>query len=1276
MPGGMAELLRERAPAEVDADDDTINDSFVESMRDPVKRPAALAYARQHVPEFKDAPDDELADHIATISTRSKPVLQSAQERQQIREANAFETGAKARENLYERAAENAATLDMPDQPKNTYAVEKSQQELDDTPEFEYGAPGQGTAMKHQELGDMREVRRMMAKDPSLRFIVPTAGVQGQLMRGSEIVALLDSSAGVSGVKGANLIQKATGQDSGVLQGLVSGIRKIYDPSKESSLGEAPMGTDTGYGFRELTGDFGEASARARPNAELAGASVLGHAVKGGAALAANIDEAEAAFFSKMPWLKDTDAGRYLAQQNEEEAKGYREVQRLTGDTLEDLSAARAGQLPEEQKMMMAEEAGRHRGRALGEVADMVAPTDASLVGPAFSAANKATGGIAGKQAGRAGAWIGGKVVDAAPDMARFVTDVASKAGLAGKSRLAVGAMEAAGNNAEQIANRKMDASIREPLMAALEKMGVTDEAAQKTLLKDALKAWPTQKGRDLATPQVQELIRAAQPLHQGIFDRAKAAGQLGDLEYNPLHLYIGQDPTKAARMNETAAANLAKEVGADPWKATPVPPTAPGGKATAGLEAYLDPATGAWKQGVKPANTRSLQEVMSNIETRTGVGGISAVSRAERDDILKDLEGRDILSGLVVSAQRAAEDGTSRRVASAGQMSAMLKELEGEALAANPKGTTWKRAVDVFPDMGAGLTRTATGELRTSGRTTFKPEVMRALEAEDNVIVHAGRQTAKDRVDDIYKGSRVVDLPKEYADLDGKVIPRHVALAIEQMSLPQSQKHSVRMRQVTQAVDRFLGRGQIKENITAGNPGFGIRNYIGNLFRIAAHDPSTLLDPANPTRNKLVDLVGAVSHSPLDPAAGTLHKLGDKQYTTGQLHEMAVSLLGVGRGAQQKMLGMEPGSQGIGTLAEAVLSGGGRAPRVADAANRVARAVPGVGKKVNAGADKVARHGWNLSENYSADDGLKMLSFLGNLRRGMTPQAAARDTQALLIDYSSTSGAKELAGLFVPFIKYYTGAFQAAAKLAIQHPRRYSRVYDVMRNIENADAQLQGGGRWDPRGKNLQDRIMGNPQVAWDNEPVTARVETPVAELANLTSMATGQDVRGLTGLLAPDISRAYAFASGKDLATGRSVLGLSPDEMAQSNPALGMPGQYMQAWRNQEATGANTVGSNPEANALYQLAKYAPLLGGTFMPTWLDPMARTGLELGASPASRSSDQGANTLRRLASSWLTGARFTAQNRPMSFQQMQTQGLKRSPQPSFRTNEMRQKGGR
>lgn len=1275
MAGGIAGLLRQRAPAEVgDDDDDTVNDAFVGMLKDPARRPSTLAYLRQHVPEYKEAPDDELADHIITVSARSKPTLQSPQERQQIREGNAYEGGAKAREQLYERGAENAASQGMAGQPANAYAAGQSQQQLDDTPGFGFGIPGQGTAQKYPEVRNMQQVRRMMAKDPSLRFVVPTAGVQGMLVRGSEPVALLDTNASVAGVEGVNPIQRATGQDSAIQQGMVSAARLLWDPSKGSEDGEAPMGLDTGYGFRELGADAGAKQGRAVPNAELAGASVLGHAVKGGAALAANIDEAEAAAFAKLHDITGADAMRYLAQQNEEEAKGYREVQRLTGDTLGDLSDARAGKLPEAQKLMMAEEAGRSRGEAMGDVVSMVAPTEASLVAPALGAANKATGGVAGKTLGKAAAWTGKQVVDAAPTLSRFVSDVASKAALSGAPRLAVSSAEAAGNNAEQIAARNLDASIREPMMGALEKMGVTDAAAQKKVLREALDAWPTEAGRRAASPQAQELIRVAQPIHQGIFDRAKAAGQLGDLEYNPLHLYIGQDPTKAARMNETAAARLAVESGVDPWKATPVPPTMPGGTHAPGLDAYME--NGAWKAGVRPADTRSLEEVMGNITKRTDVGGIGAVSRAERDDILKDLEGRDILSGLVVSAQKAADTDPARRIASAGQFRAMLPTLEQEAVASNPKTTLWKPAAEIFPNLGTGPGRTATGELRKGGRTSFSPEVMRALEAEDGVIAYAGRKGVKDRLDDIYKGQRVVDLPAEYADLDGKVIPRHVALAIEQMSLPQGEKYSVQMRRVTQAFDRMLGRGQIKENITQGNPGFGIRNYVGNLFRIAAHDPDALLDPRNPARNKLVDLVGAVSHAPLDPAAGTAHKLGKETYTTGQLHEMMVSLLGVGRGAQQKMLGMEPGSQGVGTLAEAVLSGGGRAPNVADAANRVARAVPFVGKKVNDAADRIARHGWNLNENYTADEGLKMLSFLGGLRRGMTPQAAARDTQALLIDYSSTSGAKELAGAAVPFIKYYTGAFQAAAKLAVQHPRRYSRVYDVMRNIENADAQLQGGGRWDPRGKNIQDRIMGNPQMAWDNEPVTARVETPVAELQNLVAMGTGQDARGLTGLLAPDLSRAYGFATGKDLATGRSVLGLSPDEMAQSSPLLGMPGQYAQAWRNQEATGANTVGAHPVANALYQLAKYAPLLGGAYVPTWADPLARTGLDVGASPASRSTDQGANTLRRLAASGITGTRFTAQNRPMSFQQAQTQALKASPKPSFRTNEMRAKGGR
>lgn len=585
---------------------------------------------------------------------------------------------------------------------------------------------------------------------------------------------------------------------------------------------------------------------------------------------------------------------------------------------------------------------------------------------------------------------------------------------------------------------------------------------------------------------------------------------------------------------------------------------------------------------------------------------------------------------------------------------------------------------------------RDARGAVANKG--VLSDPVMADLAASNSVILRT--KANKTLPVDVEYGDRVVTVPDEFAYLENHKVPKAFALSLNQVAKPASERLSSKAHHVAKVIDNVLGMGQMKKLITQGNMGFEARNITGNIMRVASNDPAAL------GSQRMRAQVARISNATFDDKA--IEYVAGKPYTRGELKTMMVRDAGVGVGSRDRLLATEVRKPGVGTAGELILGAPGalveRAGRMAGskgveafgskakaalpgAANWAADAATKPGSAVNEMADRAGRDifatgsGTKLNHAFNTDDGLRMLSVIGGMERGMTRQAAIREMKHLLIDYSTSSAAKESIGAFVPFIKYYTGAFQGAAQLALKHPRRYARFHDLMRSTEALDRSVNDQKMTDPRMKPLLDRASFNPEVTIaDGEKMTLRAEQHGAELANLVAMAAGtagvntllpdgwdamSDERGVMGAVHPLYSQLYAGLTGKDAATGASIYGMSPDEV-KSFPS-GAYDQYQGALRLQKEAGVNHLGSYPELNAAYAAAKYAPLFGGRFLPPQADMLARAGQGLGSSPASKSTDSRASALQRGLLSAILGVRGTVKNRQRQFSQAQHNRVQNTP---------------
>lgn len=1238
MPRSVGEFLKAKRPDLYGENSvEEINAAAIARLQDPQRRSKALANLRTIVPEWADVDDDSLSGSIIRNSAAPQRTETPAAERRETAKNFRFEQGVTSYEQMLDRAFANMAEQ-AGGGPASGAVAGKVASALAETPTPDMAVPGERQPTLPR-MEDMREARRLIAQTPGAKMSMPGYGfgMQAEVVdEAGNPLAVLDPDASQAGISGVNAVSRLTGKDSALHQGIVSALREVWDPSKGSELGEAPLGSkedsfglDTGYGFREYFGDIGEKYGKAKPMQAILDTNPAGAFTEGAMRAASGIDSLEAGAANKLAqgseWVREqinqlggklgaegnlvdpnAEWMRKLEAENLAESEKYAGLARDVASGREYLNEiARGERYPGLEKEVGAL-AGRAQGQVIGDVVANFVPTE---VGIGAGAIAKHAAPVLKPLAARGL----GKVVDAAYPAARVVSDMPSALGLEGAERAAVVAAKSARDNAGEVMRRQVDQTLREVAENVFARRGVTSDAAKDHFLQAAKRAWHSPETRNAATDVTKDLIDAIQKPHQALFQTAKNQGLIKEgVEYNPYHLYFGQDPTRAAMMNESAAKRLAEETGEQPWMAEAVSRAdmlaSPGGR-------VLNPLM---VDSMKPARMRPVEAVADIVRKRMQD---AKLSNAEIDRAVKSIEEGDILTGIIRSAQKTLGHESIGNQAAAKEIVDMLPELRK----ANPQAYRHIDEVEgLLGRMNRATGATAQGAPRV-GDTGFEGRIDDWLAANDMVVVNAAGGAEK-LPRSFLKKDMIHRLPEQYQDLHGIVMPRRTANAITELAAPTSERASRRAMEWAQSMDRALGLGQMKALITRGNMGFEFRNRISELGRLLVDEGGEALSP------DLRDTVARISQSKVGRSGATWTDKVGRTWDLGELHELMLSQGGIGRGGSRRLV--EEATQGAGAGKWAEWAG---VDRAINAANRVAMAP---GEASAAAADKAFRSifaskGRQLADIYDAEDGMRMWTMLSKINRGLTPQAAAREMKQLLIDYSAKSGLEEGLAPVIPFVKYYTGAMQGAFRTALKNPRRFARVADLARAVERTDQAIEGHRSM--RMKEKQDFMSLAPTYTVHGEQMAIRPETPWSEVVNLMMQATGGDERGMWSSAGPAMSGAYGFVTGNDLATGRSTLGLSADQ--QKRAGWGMPGQFMQAWNDQDATGSQILGPNPGAQAAYYLARYLPIAGGRFISPQMDVGLRAMLGLGSNPAARSEDDDLRMLMRAVPAAAVGLR-------------------------------------
>lgn len=589
------------------------------------------------------------------------------------------------------------------------------------------------------------------------------------------------------------------------------------------------------------------------------------------------------------------------------------------------------------------------------------------------------------------------------------------------------------------------------------------------------------------------------------------------------------------------------------------------------------------------------------------------------------------------------------------------------------------------------------------SGLHNLTDDAITRLKDEQKVIVTNGELKLTDNAN-VMAGNRpvIVHMPNLPPELEGKVVTRQVAQALQEFSSPSD--WAVGQAAAARSVDKLLGATQLAEIVTRGNPGFEARNLTNNVIRLTVNDVRWS-EAAN------LALVEEISNAPLGKGGRFIPELG---MTAGEAHELAARTASMGRGVSGEMmglkqeLGMPPWArEGMPQFAE----GGNRGLRAVGNATRPLKAVarggikladmlsqPGkaVGEAAGAGVKKALFPG--LNKVYSADDGLRMAGFVNEMRQGARPNIAAALTRDLLIDYGNMSPGQKLLRLAVPFNAYYGGAVSGLARLAMTKPRQFSRLYDVMRTAENWDTDMNGDGR-------ALNRKFKSSKDAWAGSPLTqnpdggmqvSRIEGLQGEVASLAEIAsnarngfTPQPSEGnLFSIAHPAITAGMESFTGKNPVTGRNVFGASEDDF--NSAVANLKGQDLPvtkatlAWSLRQVQqhresklgwSTNPLGEHPDASMAWHIASTLPGVGRATMPA---PMA-TAFRMyngTTNPASRSPESTDQMARRTLDSWLLGVREQTLNKEQEQLRSQRQFGADTNAPAEVTLKKAAKGGK
>ena len=654
---------------------------------------------------------------------------------------------------------------------------------------------------------------------------------------------------------------------------------------------------------------------------------------------------------------------------------------------------------------------------------------------------------------------------------------------------------------------------------------------------------------------------------------------------------------------------------------------------------------------GVVPRRGRSIEDTYNLLkETRLSPGR------------LQEVEKLGAMGGIAKTARRV-EEGKGL-----GQKALYRSVFDDLQLHREAKPTSW-RTVDEYAirhginepivgEEGMNVIRQGTGDFNMNKTWADK------LRANDDVLLRVVPDAEYD-VKDFQRAPLGVhritySIPQSLAPANlksGMIIDRRVAQALMEAANPSAAMDAA--ERGAAYLESVLGSGQINKAATLGRGGFSLRNRFNELHRVLVHDPNAVMDKT------VASIADEVSHSSVGHGGRAVTELPPnpvtgKPYTIGELHELALSQTGMGRGSLQE-------AQGLVSEFPRAMWSDTKVGRAIDKASELGMA-PGVA--INKAQDELFKKAMfpNVSPRYGAEDAMRLRVFINELKNGVRPSIAGNTARNLMIDFGDLN-ALQRAGKFVfPFIKYQSSAGPQMMRMILDNPNRFAHAYRFAKYLEHEDAREHGGTGINSKYKSVSDMLGGAPALT--DTATTARVSRPdtanaefAGQVENLGKFMDSDSKfqSAVEAFMGPAWSDLYAARTGLSANTGRNVFNVDSDtfksiqneRQRSSNPLSWMfPRSYManalyERQQREQAAGINEsyLGAHPEFGRAYEVLKGLPLVSRPFAS---DPwnLAARAYNGGSNPASRAQETSKTMMERALTSYLTGLRSSTIDYP------------------------------
>lgn len=847
-----------------------------------------------------------------------------------------------------------------------------------------------------------------------------------------------------------------------------------------------------------------------------------------------------------------------------------------------------------------------------------------------------------------------------------------------------------------ELLERKTQQDIKEALSKAT---GVTDPAELERLDRMALENWATPEQRLAAVqqePRLAAVYETLQPLHERTYRAAYPEGQ-----YDPFKIQYGQDISKRAKFFESRTKQAAAEdqrvaaleqqldVGSklDPASLQGVP----GFNQQLMQRATVDPVYAA--EEARLLNEVQFYQGLQNTMQR-GNPARSTVNQqlADASRQLAELQQRGPQYSVVPRRGRALQEMSARATelnlrpkvkneidnitATGGIARTFRRVREGQGL--RQESLMRRTLVDDLPvykeskpksftDIGSyAIQHNINTDIRGPGLVDWKREEIGkemvdstwqdVLRENDDVLLkvipdenyfselrkivdYGSRAGGQHRIIHYIPQSIA---PKNVPD----IVDRRVAQALEEAANPSAAMRVA--REAADAMESILATAQINKALTLGRPGFSARNRTNEIMRMLVHDPATLTD------RTVLSLSEEVSHAPIGAGRGRVvtelpnNPITKRPYTTGELHELALSQTGMGQGITQEGAG----------LGQELPQGFWGTTRPGAAFNRLVEAGMSPGVKFNEAVDEAMKQALmpGLAPEYKLEDGFRLRTFINELKNGVRPAVAGNTSRNLLIDFGDKNALQTLGKTVFPFIKYQSSAVPLVMELVARNPQRYARTYQIAQALERDDAERHGGTGINVKYKSLSDVISGAPMLTGSDKAARVyRPETVGAEVAGAIEgwgkVLSGEE--SPVSMAGPAPASVQEYLTGVNPARGRNVYQLPPDVFQQLEeeqryagalgkiaPRASMAMLLAEKQARERAGGypVEYLGQNPRLATTYQVMEGLPLVSRPLTSEPWQLALRTFMG-GSNPASRSQEATEQMLQRAVMSWLTGMR-------------------------------------